>query len=159
MLGQSLRMQKDWEYPLQPPTPPPPHTLGRNDPWPKRLTAETTHQNRPNRLTQKFGRNDPRPKRPGFRLLAGMNTWGTHFIFPLTKKFVNIYLKKIDYKNKRILHQYSNLPKRPTAQTTQSKRPTKIGWIDSPQNKVETTRILFYSHKIKKSFLIFSVPQ
>ena len=33
--------------------------MGRNDPRPKRLTAETTHQNRPNRLTPKFGRNDP----------------------------------------------------------------------------------------------------
>ena len=37
--------------------PPLPH--GRNDPRPKPLTAETTHQNRPNRLTPKFGRNDP----------------------------------------------------------------------------------------------------
>ena len=51
-----------------------PH-MGRNDPQPKRLTAETTHQNRPNRLTPKFGRIDPgrndpadnpRQKRPGF---------------------------------------------------------------------------------------------
>ena len=41
--------------------PPPPHptNMGRNDPRPKRLTAETTHQNRPNRLTPKSGRNDP----------------------------------------------------------------------------------------------------
>ena len=30
-----------------------------NDPRPKRLPAEMTHQNRPNLLTPKFGRNDP----------------------------------------------------------------------------------------------------
>ena len=47
-----------------------------------------------------------------------MNAWISHFIFPLTNKFVNIYLKQINYKNKWILHKYSNWPKRPTAETT-----------------------------------------
>ena len=75
-----------------------------------------------------------------------MNTWICHFIFPLTNKFVNMYLKQNNYKNEWILHQYSNLPKRPTAETTHGrndsrpKRPTKIGRIDSPQNKAETTQ-------------------
>ena len=35
-----------------------------------------------------------------------MNAWISHFIFSLTNKFVNIYLKQINYKNKGILHQY-----------------------------------------------------
>ena len=35
------------------------YNTGRNDPGRKRLTAESTHQSRPKRLTSKIGRNDP----------------------------------------------------------------------------------------------------
>ena len=38
--------------------PPLPRPLDRNDTRQKRFTAEMTHQNRPNRLTPKFGQNN-----------------------------------------------------------------------------------------------------
>ena len=48
------------------------YNTGRNDPGPKRLTAESTHQSRPNRP----GRNDSRPKRPGFPTKFVIQTLG-----------------------------------------------------------------------------------
>ena len=70
-----------------------------------------------------------------------MNTWSSHFIFPLNKKFVNFYFKQIDYKNKWILNQYSNwLKTTHDRNDTRPKRPTKIGRIDSPQNKAKMTQ-------------------
>ena len=73
-----------------------------------------------------------------------MNAWISHFIFPLTNKFVNIYLIQINYKNMWILHQYSNWPKRPTAETTHENRPNlltpKYGRNDPGRNDpAETT--------------------
>ena len=41
------------------------YNTGRNDPGPKRLTAESTHQSRLKRLTSKIGLKRPRPNRPG----------------------------------------------------------------------------------------------
>ena len=68
-----------------------------------------------------------------------MNTWISHFIFPLTNKFVNIYLKQINCKNKWILHQYSHWPKRPPTETTHGRKDPP-NWAESTHPKIRPKR-------------------